>query len=49
MNTVIDAMTNVSVVTKIELLSLNAPKQQCKTLSRFINDATVLILTNNGV
>lgn len=39
MNTVIDAVPNVSVVTKIEVLGFNAPEQHYKTLSDFINDA----------
>ena len=49
MNTVIDAVPNVSVDTKIEVLGFNTPKQHYKTLSDFINDATVLDLTNNVV
>ncbi|MBS1538635.1 MAG: type II toxin-antitoxin system VapC family toxin [Bacteroidetes bacterium] len=49
MNTVIDAVPNVSVVTKIEVLGFNTPEQHYKTLSDFINDATVLDLTNNVV
>lgn len=49
MNTVIDAVPNVSVVTKIEVLGFNAPEQHYKTLSDFINDATVLDLTSNVV
>jgi predicted nucleic acid-binding protein len=49
MNTVIDAVPNVSVVTKIEVLGFNAPEQHYKTLSDFIDDATVLDLTNNVV
>ena len=49
MNTVVDAVPNVSVVTKIELLGFNAPEQHYKTLSNFINDATVLDLTNHIV
>ena len=49
MNTVIDAVPNVSIVTKIEVLGFNAPEQHYKTLSNFISDATVLDLTNNVV
>ena len=49
MNKVIDAVPNVSVVTKIEVLGFNAPEQHYKTLSDFINDAIVLELTNNVV
>ena len=41
MNTVVDAVPNVSIVTKIEVLGFNAPEQHYKTLSDFINDATV--------
>jgi len=49
MNTVIDAIPNVSVVTKIEVLGFNTPDEYYTTLSNFINDATVLDLTNNIV
>jgi predicted nucleic acid-binding protein len=49
MNTVIDAVPNISVITKIEVLGFNAHQQHYKTLSDFINDATVLDLTNNVV
>ena len=46
MHSIIDAVPNVSVVTKIEVLSFNAPEEHYKTLSSFINDATILSLTN---
>ncbi|MDX2128527.1 MAG: type II toxin-antitoxin system VapC family toxin [Chloroherpetonaceae bacterium] len=46
MNTVIDAVPNVSVVTKIEVLGFNAPEQHYQLLTNFINDANVLDLTN---
>lgn len=49
MNTVIDAVPNVSVVTKIEVLGFNAPDPHYQLLTNFINDATVLDLTNNVV
>lgn len=49
MNGVIDSVPIVSVVSKIEVLSYNAPDEHYKTLSNFINDATVLDLTNNVV
>lgn len=49
MNTVIDAVPNVSVVTKIEVLGFNAPEPHYQLLTNFINDATVLDLTNNVV
>jgi predicted nucleic acid-binding protein len=46
MNSVIDAVPNLSVVTKIELLGFNAPEPHYNTLVSFINDATVFDLTN---
>ncbi|MBK9211991.1 MAG: type II toxin-antitoxin system VapC family toxin [Saprospiraceae bacterium] len=49
MHTVIDVVPNVSVVTKIEVLGFNAPEQHYQLLTNFINDATVLDLTNNVV
>jgi hypothetical protein len=49
MNTVIDAVPIVSVITQIELLGFNAPEQHYKTLSDFMNDARVLDLTNDVV
>ena len=49
MNTVIDAVPNVSVFTKIELLGFDAPDEHYNTLINFINDATVLDLTENVV
>ena len=49
MNTVIDAVPNVSVITKIEVLGFNAPEKHYQLLNNFINDATVLDLTNSVV
>ncbi|MBP5982587.1 MAG: type II toxin-antitoxin system VapC family toxin [Fluviicola sp.] len=49
MNTIIDAVPNVSVVTKIEVLGFNAPEQHNRLLVNFINDATVFDLTDNIV
>jgi predicted nucleic acid-binding protein len=49
MNTVIDAVPNISVVTKIEVLGFNASEQHYQLLTNFINDATVLDLTNSVV
>jgi len=46
MHSIIDAVPNVSVVTKIEVLSFNAPEEHYKTLSSFINNAAILSLTN---
>ena len=49
MNTIIDAMPNVSVVTKIEVLGFNAQIEHSKILNDFINDAIILDLSNNVV
>jgi predicted nucleic acid-binding protein len=47
MNNVIDAVPNVSVVTKIEVLGFNAPEEHSQLLINFMNDAIVLDLPNN--
>ena len=49
MNTIIDALPNVSVVTKIELLGFNASEGHYQLLTNFMNDVNVLDLTNNIV
>ena len=49
MNGIIDAIPNVSVVTKIEVLGFNAPEEYYKLLFNFMNDAKVLDLTSNVV
>ena len=49
MNSIIDAVPNVSVVTKIEVLGFNAPDEHYQLLTNFMNDATVLDLTGNIV
>jgi predicted nucleic acid-binding protein len=49
MNTVVDAVPNVSVVTKIEVLGFNASQQHYTTLCDFIDDATVWDLNDNVV
>lgn len=46
MNRVVDDIPNVSVITKIELLSINAPDKHYTLLTEFMNDATVFDLTN---
>lgn len=46
MNIIIDAIPNISVVTKIEVLGFNAPEKHYQTLVNFISDATVFDLTN---
>lgn len=49
MNSVVDAVPNVSVVTKIEILGYNASEQYYTILNSFINDATVLDLNEKVV
>lgn len=49
MNTIIDAIPNLSVVTKIEVLGFNTPDQHYQLLTQFMEDATVLDLSNNVV
>jgi predicted nucleic acid-binding protein len=49
MNGIIDGAPNVSIVTKIEVLGFNASDQHYEILSNFINDVSVLDLTNNVV
>jgi len=49
MNSVINAVPNVSVVTKIEVLGFNAPDEHYQLLTSFMNDATILHLTDNIV
>jgi len=49
MNGIIDAIPNVSVVTKIEVLGFNSPEEHYKLLFNFMNDAKVLDLTSNVV
>ena len=49
MNSVIDAVPNISVITKIEVLGFNTPDEHYKLLTSFMNDATVLDLTSNIV
>ena len=49
MNSVINAVANVSVVTKIEVLGFNAPDEHYQLLANFMDDATILDLTNTVV
>ncbi len=49
MDDVIDAVANVSVITKMEVLGFNAPEDDYKLLTEFINDAVVLYLTEEIV
>jgi predicted nucleic acid-binding protein len=49
MNSVIDAVPFVSVVTKIEVLGFNAPEKHYRLLTNFMNDAIILELTSSVV
>jgi len=49
MNEVINAVPTISVVTKIEVLGFNAPDNHYKLLTDFMDDATVLDLSNKVV
>jgi predicted nucleic acid-binding protein len=49
MNRIIDAVPNVSVITKIEVLGFNTSDENYKLLADFMNDATVLDLSSNVV
>lgn len=45
MNNIIDALPQISVITKIEVLGFNASDEHIQLLKNFINDVTVLDLT----
>jgi predicted nucleic acid-binding protein len=49
MNSVINAVPNVSLITKIEVLGFNAPNEHYQLLVSFMNDATILDLTDSIV
>ncbi|MEO5500693.1 MAG: type II toxin-antitoxin system VapC family toxin [Ginsengibacter sp.] len=49
MNGVIDVVPNISVISKIEVLGFNTSVEHYKTLSDFINDATVFDLSGSVV
>jgi predicted nucleic acid-binding protein len=44
---VIDNISNVSAVTKIEVLGFNAPSEHYQVLIDFMNDSTIWHLTDN--
>jgi len=46
MNTIIDAIPNVSIITKIEVLGFNTTANQYRILTYFMNDASVYELTD---
>jgi predicted nucleic acid-binding protein len=49
MNSVIDQILNISVVTKIEVLGFNAPAEHYQLLTNFMNDSNVIDLSNDIV
>lgn len=46
MNLIIDSVPKISVVTKIEVLGFNAPEDHYKLLVNFMDDSTILEITN---
>jgi predicted nucleic acid-binding protein len=49
MNSIVDAIPNISVVTKIEVLGFNTPEEHYQLLSDFMNDSTILDLNDSIV
>lgn len=49
MNNIIDAVPNISVITKIELLGFNTSDEHSHTLTNFINDSVVLNLISSVI
>lgn len=49
MNRIVDAVPNISVITKIEVLGFNAPEEHTQLLANFMDDAVVLDLTSSIV
>lgn len=45
MDRIVDAVPNISVITKIEVLGFNTSDEHSQLLNNFIHDATVLDLT----
>lgn len=48
-NRVVDAVPNISVITKIEVLGFNATEEHSQLLVNFMDDAVVLDLTSSIV
>lgn len=46
MNSIVDAIPVVSVITKIEVLGFNAPEEHYQLLSGFMNDVSVMELSD---
>lgn len=49
MNDVIDAVANVSVITKMEVLGFNTPEDDYNLLAEFMDESVVLYLTEEIV
>lgn len=49
MNRIVDAIPNISVITKIEVLGFNASEEHAQLLFNFMEDATILDLTSSIV
>jgi len=47
MNTVIDAVPNISIITKIEVLGFNTTKSEYQILIDFMDDSNVIELSKN--
>ncbi|MEO6453328.1 MAG: type II toxin-antitoxin system VapC family toxin [Ginsengibacter sp.] len=47
MNHIIDAVPNISVITRIEVLGFNAPDEHYQTLIDFVDDSAVLGLSTD--
>jgi predicted nucleic acid-binding protein len=46
LNNVIDAVPNISIITRIEVLGFNAPDKHYRTLTNFMDDSIILNLDN---
>lgn len=49
LNTVVDEIPNISVITKIEVLGFNGPTQATQLLKGFVNDSIVIDLSDEIV
>jgi hypothetical protein len=47
MNSIVDAIPNISVDTKIEVLGFNTPEEHYQLLSDFMNDSTIVDLNGS--
>lgn len=49
MNDIVNAVPNLSVITKIEILGFNAPNEHHELLNSFMEDSNIFSLTENIV